>query len=202
MIFDVLIIGGGVSGMSSALLFGSAQKLPFAKDKKIGIIIHQRASSLQSALFNNVLGLAPNTLGEDILKNGKQQLEDLYPHIVQIEKEKVLEIEKNATSILVKTNKNNYTTKKVIIAVGPKNFSIKGLEKYTESHAKLPKDKPLTQLKNINNIVDNNIYVAGVLAGTRSQFAIAAGSGASVAADILSEWNNGNPVKVHDAIQQ
>ena len=36
MIYDVLIIGGGVSGMSCGLILGSAQPKPFASDKKIG----------------------------------------------------------------------------------------------------------------------------------------------------------------------
>ena len=51
--FDVLIIGGGVSGMSCALVLGSAQKKPFMSTKKIGIFTHQKSSSLQEALFNN-----------------------------------------------------------------------------------------------------------------------------------------------------
>ena len=34
MIFDVLIIGGGVSGMQCALVLGSGLHKPFAKDKK------------------------------------------------------------------------------------------------------------------------------------------------------------------------
>ena len=45
--YDVLIIGGGVSGMSCALILGSAQNKTFVTDKKIGIIAHQKASSLQ-----------------------------------------------------------------------------------------------------------------------------------------------------------
>lgn len=202
MNFDVLIIGGGAAGMSAALLFGSAQKLPFAKDKKIGVILHQRSSALQSGLFNNVLGLSAGTLGKDILLQGKQQLENLYPSVVLIEKEKVVSIEETADFITINTNKNKYTAHKTIVAVGPKNFSIKGLEKYTQTHAKLPTDIERTQLKNDNHVVTNGIYVAGVLAGHRSQFSIAAGSGTAVAADILSEWNNHKPVKVHDAIQQ
>lgn len=36
--FDVLIIGGGVSGISAALIFGSAKEKSFMADKKIGII--------------------------------------------------------------------------------------------------------------------------------------------------------------------
>ena len=51
--FDVLIIGGGVSGMSCALVLGSAKKKIFVADKTIGIFTHQKASSLQEALFNN-----------------------------------------------------------------------------------------------------------------------------------------------------
>jgi len=200
MNFDVLIIGGGVAGMSCALLFGSAKKLPFAKDKKIGIIIHQRSSSLQNAIFNNVLGIAPNTTGKDILENGKKQLQELYPNISLIENEKVLRIEKKSDTIIIHTNKTSYLAQKIVVAVGPKNFAIKGLEKYTELHSKLPIEKQRTQLKNTNHIVNENIYVAGVLAGLRSQFAIASGSGTSVATDILSEWNNGNPIKVHDSI--
>ncbi len=39
-----------------------------------------------------------------------------------------------------------------------------------------------------------------LLAGWRSQFAIASGSGAHVATDILTLWNDGKHVKVHDKI--
>ncbi len=41
-----LIIGGGVSGMSCALVLGSATDKPFAANKKIAIIAHQKTSSL------------------------------------------------------------------------------------------------------------------------------------------------------------
>ena len=85
MNFDALIIGGGPAGMSCALVLGSAKPKPFATNKNIGIIMHQKTSHLQNALLNNVLGLKPGTLGKDILENGKQQLKDLYPHVSQIE---------------------------------------------------------------------------------------------------------------------
>ena len=75
--------------MSCALVLGSAKPKPFATNKYIGIIMHQKTSHLQNALLNNVLGLKPGTLGKDILENGRQQLKDLYPHVSQIEKEKV-----------------------------------------------------------------------------------------------------------------
>ena len=49
--FDVLIFGGGVSGISCALILGSAHKKDFAQSKKIGVFTHQKASSLQDAIF-------------------------------------------------------------------------------------------------------------------------------------------------------
>ncbi len=199
--FDVLVIGGGTAGMSCALILGSAKNKAYAKDKKIGIIIHQRASHLQSAVFNNVLGLQPGTTGAEILKSGKQQLASQYPHVTQIEKEKVSEIIQTETGFRVLTNKSSYTAKCVVIAVGYTNLiNIKGLESYIEPHPRAVIEKERIWLKNTDHKIKEGLYVAGTLAGWRSQFAIASGSGAQVATDILTLWNNGAHTKVHDKI--
>lgn len=201
MEFDVLIIGAGAAGLSCALVLGSAGKRDYVKDKNIGIIAHQKTSHLQNALFNNVLGLQPGTLGADILKNGKKQLEILYPHIEQIEKEKTTQIEKLAEGYKVVTNKNEYHSKILVIAVGYTSLiTIKGLETYIEPHPRAALEKDRIWLKNNDHLVDNNLYVAGTLAGWRSQYAIACGSGAHVATDILTFWNDGKHTKVHDKV--
>ena len=201
MSFDCLIIGGGVSGMQCALVLGSAKNKPFAIDKKIGIIVHQRASHLENALFNNALGLSPKTLGKDILKEGKEQLKDLYPHVSQIEKEKVLSIEDNDGLYSIKTNKNNYQSKLIVLALNyAKPFTINGLDKYLIPHKKANTTKDRVQLMNKDHFIKKGLYCCGTIAGHRSQFAIAAGSGASVATDILTLWNNGNHTKVHDKV--
>ncbi len=197
--FDVLIIGGGSAGMSCALVLGSAHTKEYAKDKRIGIVMHQKTSHLQSALFNNVLGFKPGTTGADILELGKQQLTSQYPHIEHIENEKVCELIKTDFVYNVITNKSNYKTKCVVVAVGyTDSISIKGLEEYIEPHPKARSDKNRIWLKNDNHKIAENLYVAGTLAGWRSQFAIASGSGAHVATDILTLWNNGIHTKVHD----
>ncbi len=200
--FDALIVGGGASGMSCALVLGSAKPKAFAKDKTVGIILHQKSSHLQTALFNNVLGLTPGTTGASILESGKQQLSDLYPHIHQIEKEKVLEISKSQNGFEVRTNKNTYTSKIVVITVGYTNLiRIKGLEQYIEPHPRAQLEKDRIWLKNTDHLIEKGLYVAGTLAGWRSQFAIASGSGAHVATDILTLWNDGKHTKVHDKIE-
>ena len=197
--YDALIIGGGAAGLSCALVLGSAQNKAFAKDKQIAIIVHQKSSHLQTALFNNVLGLTPGTTGESILNEGKSQLASLYPHIEQIDHEKVLEIEKQNNCFEVTTNKTTYHAKAVVIAVGYTNLlNIKGLESFIEAHPRAAIEKDRIWLKNTDHLIEENLYVAGTLAGWRSQFAIASGSGAHVATDILTLWNDGKHVKVHD----
>ncbi len=201
MIYDTLIIGGGVSGMQCALVLGSAKNKPFAIDKNIGIILHQRISHLENALFNNVLGLYPGTLGKDILTQGKEQLTNLYPHVSQIENEKVLSIDESQESYKITTNKNVYDSKVVVLALNyAKPFTIKGLEMLIIPHEKSNPKKDRIQLTNTNHFIKHGIYCCGTIAGWRSQFAIAAGSGAIVATDILTLWNDGKHTQVHDKI--
>jgi len=201
--FDALIIGGGVSSVSCALILGSAYKKPFAEDKKIGVITHQKASSLQNAVFNNAYGIPKGKLGSELLIETTNQLKELYPHVEQIEGEKVLRIEKQTSGFLIETNKNKYTSKIIIIGIGAGNpFTIEGLENYIIPHKKAALEKNRIQLKNEDHLVDKGIYAIGVLAGHRSQLSIAAGSGASAATDILTLWNDGKPVQVHDVVNK
>ena len=201
--FDVLIIGGGVSGISCALVLGSAKKFPFAKDKKIGIVTHQKASALQEAVINNAYGITPGKLGSDLLIESIQHLSKTYPHIMQIPSEKVLKVEGKYPEFIVTTNKNTYQSKVFVVGIGAANtFSIEGLMEYVEPHQKTPAEKQRIQLKNIDHKIIEGIYVTGTLAGSRSQVAIASGSGAAVATDILTLWNGGNHTQVHDVINK
>jgi hypothetical protein len=200
--FDVLIIGGGVSGISCSLVLGSVQTKAFATEKKIGILTHQKTSSLQEAIFNNAYGIAPGSLGSDLLKDSTEHLSNIYPHIIQIPKEKVLKIEEQFPEFTITTNKNSYNSKIIIISIGAANtFSIEGLMHYIEPHHKSVPEKQRIQLRNQDHKVTEGIYVTGTLAGWRSQLAIAAGSGAAVATDILTLWNNGTQTHAHDSIR-
>ena len=201
--FDVLLIGGGVSGMSCALVLGSAKNKPFVTDKKIGIIAHQKTSSLQEALINNAYGIAPGKLGADLLTESKQHLSGTYPHIKQIPDEKVLKIEGEFPQFTITTNKNTYKSKMIVVSVGYSNtFAIEGLMHYVEPHQKSLAEKQRIQLKNTDHKVAEGIYVTGTLAGWRSQVAIASGSGAAVATDILTLWNKGIQTQSHDSIKK
>ena len=200
--FDVLIIGGGVSGVSCALVLGSAKNKSFVLDKKIGIIAHQKTSSLQEALFNNAYGIPQGKLGSDLLVESLEHLHLLYPHVIQIGGEKVLKIEGMFPNFTVITNKNSCQTKCIVVAIGYSNtFDIEGLVEYVQPHKKAVIEKQRIQLKNEDHKVADGIYVVGTLAGWRSQLAIAAGSGAAVATDTLTIWNNGISSQSHDSIK-
>lgn len=201
--FDVLIIGGGVSGMSCAIVLGSAKNKPFVTDKKIGIIAHQKTSSLQEAVINNAYGIALGKLGSDLLAESKLHLSETYPHIEQIPDEKVLKIEGEFSNFTITTNKNAYKSKMIAVSIGYSNtFAIEGLMHYVEPHQKSLAEKQRIQLKNVDHKVAEGIYVTGTLAGWRSQVAIASGSGAAVATDILTLWNNGIQTQSHDSIKK
>ncbi|WP_292943473.1 FAD-dependent oxidoreductase [Olleya sp. UBA1516] len=201
MDFDTIIIGAGAAGLSCALILGSGLKKPFAEGKKVALITHQKNSHLQNALFNNVLGLKPGTLGKDLLEEGILQLTQLYPEVIQIDKEKAEQVIETESGYSIVTNKKTYTTKRVVIAVGYTNLlTISGLENYVKPHPKAAIEKDRIWLENTDHLIKHNLYVAGTLAGWRSQFAIASGSGAHVGTDILTLWNNGKHTKVHDKI--
>jgi thioredoxin reductase len=113
----------------------------------------------------------------------------------------VISVTGNFPDFEVVTNKSIYKTKNIVVAIGASNtFAINGLMEFVENHPKAVTEKQRIWLKNTDHKVADGIYVAGTLAGWRSQLAIAAGSGAAVATDILTVWNHGVDVQIHDSI--
>jgi thioredoxin reductase len=182
---------------------GSAQGKSYAADKRIGILNHQKSSSLQEALFNNAYGIPSGKTGAELLEESTRHLSEMYPKIEQFPNEKAMKVEGEAGNFTVTTNKGTYQTKIIVVAIGAANtFSIEGLMQYVIPHKKVISEKSRIQLENDDHKVAEGIYVAGTLAGWRSQLAIAAGSGAAVATDIMTLWNNGTHSQSHDSIKK
>lgn len=198
--FDVLIIGAGVAGVSCALVLGSSLEKAFATDKKVGLIAHQKASYLQNAVLNNVYGVTPKTNGSELLKSSLEHLTNAYSKVQQMLLEKVTSVSPEGDLFVVTTNKNSYKTKTLVVAANSSDaFTIEGLTQYVEPHGKSPAATSI-KLKNSDHKVAENIYVAGTLAGHRSQVAIASGSGAMVASEIIVQWNGNTETHIHDSL--
>ncbi|WP_372474087.1 FAD-dependent oxidoreductase [Capnocytophaga sp. ARDL2] len=202
--YDCIIIGAGAAGTSCALMLGSAHKKPFVTDKKIALFTHQKGSMLQKAKFNNYYGIELGTTGEELLQTSLQKLSESCLHIEQIADEKVTEIHQEGESYKIITNQGEYFAKNVVVATNHSSpFTILGvLESLVEPHGKSIPEKNRIQIRNDDHKVLEGLYVAGTLAGHRSQLAIAVGSGAAVATDILVKWNDGNETQVHDSINK
>ena len=158
---------------------------------------------MQNELINNEYSKTPGKLGSELLDESITHLSEIYPHISQIKGENVLKISGELGNFTITTNKNSYQSKIVMIGIGAGNpFTIEGLENYIIPHKKAAPEKNRIQLENNDHLVTEGIYAIGTLAGHRSQLIIAAGSGASAATDILTLWNDGKPVQVHDAVKE
>ncbi|MFY7664917.1 FAD-dependent oxidoreductase [Flavobacterium sp.] len=204
MIYDVAIIGGGVAGVSCALVLGSALEKPFAQDKKVAIFTHQKASSLQNGLYNNAYGIPPGTTGQELMRSSLEHLSTQYPKVTQIADQKILALSKSADGyFIIQSADEIFEARQLVVAVGSASaFVIAGLEDYIIPHPKAKAEKRRIALKNQDHWVADGLYVAGTLAGHRSQLSIAAGSGASVATDIASIWNDNQPTQIHDSVPQ
>lgn len=200
---DVFIIGGGPAAVSCALVLGSAHQKEITAGKTITLLAHQKASYLQDALLNNVYGVPAASLGKDLLEQSLLQLQNTYPHVEVIQQEKVIEVVRLGDFFQIKTNENIYKAKTVVVATNSTAvFDIDGLSQYVIPHQKSNPKKNRIQLQNQEHKVADGLYVAGTLAGLPSQVSIAAGSGAFVATEILTDWNNGMPAHAHDSVKK
>ncbi len=198
--YDLIIIGGGPAALSCALVVGSAEQKEYMKDKKIGIIANQKASDMNAAVLNNLYGVEQGVKGKDFLKDSLKQL-DMFKSIEKLNPDTVSSVLDKGEFYEVKTDKDSYQAKNVVLAVGhsKKVKDIEGLDKYVEKHVNTPAAMERFALKNKNLLVDEKgMFVAGVLSGCSSQVSIALGTGADVAVQLLTKWNGGEFDHHHD----
>ena len=193
---DVLIIGGGAGGLSCGITLASAEAKPWFKDRRI-VIVDDNRSDLSKAMLNNAPGVLPGTSGMELLQQLHSQLAQ-YESASQFEASCLTASRSADGSFQIRLdNDMELHAAKLVLATGYKRFEVEGLPIAPEPHPRGGKtDRIMLQHDGVYGI-ETDLHVAGLLAGGSSQFAIAAGIGAQVAVEILSEWA-GKRTHVHE----
>lgn len=194
---DVLIVGGGVAGLSCAL---------FTSKAGLSTIVIDDGESQFASVKNvmNYTGVSKKMSGKELLDQTTIQVEELEGKIT---KGQVidLDLQTRPYSITIKTknetenNSITYTCSYLVLAV---NLGYSLLEKagfQLEVNEYVP-SKKIRYAQNVHFDGRTNhpgIFVAGLLANIPSQAIIAAGQGAFVGVQIASD-HLGQPYMWHD----
>ncbi len=199
MKYDVIIVGGGASGLACALTLASSRGRgwQWAEGRKY-LVFDTGSSDLNKAYLKNVPGLEP-IRGKELIEKIKKQVHDwggvdmLEEEVSRIErKDGIFEVE----SLSGKVFKADY----VVLACGFHAFNIKGLNLEVVENPKSPKPGRV-MIKHKDFEVEPNLFVVGTLAGLSSHFTSCAGSGVEVAIEILSRFA-GKRIVIHDVPEE
>ncbi|MCD4759206.1 MAG: FAD-dependent oxidoreductase [Arcobacteraceae bacterium] len=195
--YDVLIIGGGAAGYGCALTLASVEnKFEWAKNKKY-LMIDNQDSDITKASFFNLAGVDFGIGGDSLIKKMEMQLSK-FKSCSKI-CDTVTKIEKSDDYFTISTQNTTYEAKIVVIATGMHKFDIVCDNVKVIEHTDVMKPNKVC-LENNNNLISENLYVAGLASGAKTMFAIANGEGAKVACDIFKIWT-GKPAVAHDNLK-
>ncbi len=198
MHYDVIIIGGGVSGIGAALTFGSTlEKGMFEKELKI-LLIDNDKSDLKKARLYNVPLAGKGVSGSETLERMREELKGFDNITTCFGSAVKAEGTKGDFRVILESG-DSFTGKYVVLATGFRAFEIQGLGVDILPNEFAPKPGLIRARCKENGLVKEGVYVAGILSGIPTMYACALGSGVRIACEILSDMQ-GKVVVVHDIV--
>ena len=194
-IYDLAIIGGGISGLSAALILSAGIKdNENLKDKKI-CVIDAGGSDALKAQFLNAPGVKQGTSGKKAIQKLVDQVQSYGK--AKIHNGRITEIVKVEDSFIIKTKKGKeYSASSLLLATGFRSWDIVGLELPLKRFTRTTNDSRVA-IEHTEYKVSDNIYVCCLLADVSSHYPIVAGTGAQAAINIMYDWT-GEWIVIHD----
>jgi thioredoxin reductase (NADPH) len=105
---EVIVIGGGIAGLSAAIYLGRAQRDTLVIDSG-----HSMAK--WEPIVENYLGFPKGVGGEDLLKNGKRQARR---YEVKFVKDEIATIRRNKNDFALRGQRRTYRARRLLLATG------------------------------------------------------------------------------------
>jgi thioredoxin reductase len=185
---DVVVIGGGPAGLSAALFL--------AKAGRRTVVVDTGRTLIKRADLRNYLGFPDGIAGNDLLARGREQVEKFGGTFVE---GKQVEIERSERGFIVVVGEERVTARNVVLATAY------GVELAEQLGCRLARGSQTQAVRIVE--VDREgrtsvpgVWAAGVVAGMPVQTIVAAGDGARIAVNLLSELR-GSPYVDHDVLR-
>ena len=193
--YDIIIIGGGVGGLACGITLASAHAKPWFQERRV-LVIDDGSSDLEKAKLFNAPGVTPGTTGTQALHTMRMQFQQYPP--ATLHAGSVCSAQRDGDHWTVRTSDDfAFAADVLVLATGYKRWELSGLPCEPQPHPRGGKSNRICLSHDGVYNVDSDLYVAGLLGGGSSQFAIAAGIGTKVAVELLSQWA-GKRTHVHD----
>jgi thioredoxin reductase (NADPH) len=105
---EVIVIGGGIAGLSAAIYLGRAQRDTLVIDSG-------RSMAKWEPLVENYLGFPKGVAGEKLLKNGRRQAKK---HEVLFADDEIKRVASRGSVFVLKGKRRTYRTKRLLLATG------------------------------------------------------------------------------------
>jgi thioredoxin reductase (NADPH) len=184
--YQVVVIGAGPAGLSAAMYFAKA-------DMPTLVIGDGRTLMKSAYLDHTYLGITEEMTGEDFLKLAADQVQRMGATLLE---SKVTDIREEGEGYAVVTSEGTYLAEYLVLASGVQ-FETPALAGVELEENDEPYIKQRIKVDARGRTNKRNVYAAGVSAGVSSQAIVAAGIGAQVALNLLSDLS-GQRICIHD----
>lgn len=181
----IAVIGGGVAGLQAGVFTAKAGEETTVFDSGESLVLN--TANIQNLITEESIS------GQEVLRKGKQKLEDFGG---EFKEEEVEKLERNDKGFKITTSDGEYDTDYVIIASAGSHEYIE-LELEYEDGVEGPYMMDEHVVTDDSNKAAEKVYAAGLTNSWEYQTSTAIGDGAKAAVNLLTEVN-GEPYTDHD----